>query len=147
MTKIILVFVLYLFTIIAFSQSATSLEIVEKETNITIRVTIKNIASNKGKVMYSLYNKKGFLVKPLMSQHSLIVDKKTSVAFANVPAGTYSIVCFHDKNDNNRIDFSESGMPLENYGASKNAMSMGPPQFQPSKFEVTNKDLTFEIKF
>jgi uncharacterized protein (DUF2141 family) len=37
-------------------------------------------------------------------------------------------------------------MPLEDYGATNNVMNYGPPQFNDAKFELKDKDLTFEIK-
>jgi hypothetical protein len=48
--------------------------------------------------------------------------------------------------DNGKLDFSLNGMPLEDYGSSNNVMTFGPPNFEDSKFEVMDKDLTFEIK-
>lgn len=48
--------------------------------------------------------------------------------------------------DNGKMDFSLNGRPLEDYGTSNNVMTLGPPSFEDSKFEVMDKDLTFEIK-
>ncbi len=69
-----------------------------------------------------------------------------SVIFDEVPKGAYTITCFYDKNNNGKMDFSLKGMPLEDYGSSNNVMSFGQPGFEDTKFEVINKDLTFEIK-
>ena len=45
------------------------------------------------------------------------------------------------------MDFENNGMPLEDYGATNNVMNYGPPRFEDAKFELKDKDLTFEIKF
>ena len=51
------------------------------------------------------------------------------------------------KNDNDKMDFQPNGMPLEDFGASNNVMRMGPPMYEDSKFQVTDKDVSLEIKF
>ncbi len=150
MTKIILTFVLYLITILTFSQDNTSVKLentVQKSDLISIKVSVNNITSNNGKVLFAIYNQKGFLVKPIAKLTATITDKKASVVFKDVSKGVYSIISYHDKNENNNMDFSPNGMPLEDYGATNNNLSFGPPQFSTSKFEVKDKDLTFEIKF
>jgi len=146
MTKIILVFVLYLISIIGFSQNENS-EINKKENLVSIKAFVNNVSSNNGKVVFGIYSKEGFLVKPIQSINAVITERKSSIIFRDMPKGEYSIVCFHDKNENHKMDFSENGMPLEDYGVSTNNVSFGPPQFEATKFEVTNKDLTFEIEF
>ena len=45
------------------------------------------------------------------------------------------------------MDFQPNGMPLENYGMSNNPMNFGPPEFDQAKFEVSDKDVTLEIRF
>ena len=69
------------------------------------------------------------------------------VRFEDIPSGVYAITCYHDANENGRMDFSSNGMPEEDYGTSNNAGKFGPPRFSDSKFEVKDKDLTFEIVF
>ena len=45
------------------------------------------------------------------------------------------------------MDFKANGMPLEDYGASNNNMTFGPPNFEDAKFIVTDKNVSLEIKF
>ena len=113
----------------------------------TITASVVNVTSNKGKVGFALYNKTTFMAEPLQAKNAKIVDGVSTVTFENIEAGEYSVVCYHDKNDNNKMDFQENGMPLEDYGASNNVMSFGPPQYDDSKFTVTNKKVHLEIKF
>jgi uncharacterized protein (DUF2141 family) len=113
----------------------------------SITVTVANVSSNKGKVSYALYDKDNFMKKPVQTQSSSPKGKKSTVTFTNIAPGNYAVICFHDANSNDKMDFQANGMPLEDYGASNNSMSFGPPNFEDSKFEVSDKDVTLEIRF
>ncbi|GAB1857200.1 hypothetical protein MHTCC0001_20360 [Flavobacteriaceae bacterium MHTCC 0001] len=114
----------------------------------TITVTINNISNNNGHVLLSLHTEDTFMKgRGLQNTKSKIIDGKISVTFENVAPGTYAIIALHDENDNNAMDFDESGMPQESYGVSNNPMSFGPPQFARAKFELTTEDLEMTIRF
>ena len=113
----------------------------------SIKVTVVNPLNNNGKVFFGLYTKENFRKQPLQSKKGIIENKKSSITFENVPNGVYAIICFHDENENNIMDFEANGMPLESYGTSNNPLLMGPPQFEVSKFELIESDLNLEIKF
>lgn len=113
----------------------------------TIKATVVNVSSNTGKVGFALYNKESFMKKPLQAKVSKIENGKSVVVFEGLSAGEYAITCYHDKNGNGFMDFSERGMPLEDYGASNNVMSFGPPKYDDVKFTVTDKDVSLEIRF
>lgn len=113
----------------------------------TIKVAVVNALSDKGTVEFAFYNESGFLKEPLFTQSASIKEGQSFVVFTGIKSGNYAVVCFHDENENNQMDFEVNGMPKENYGTSNNPMNYGPPQFEDSKFEVTNEDLTLEIKF
>lgn len=117
----------------------------QEKTSIT--ATVVNVVSSEGKVGFALYNKDTFMKQPIQAKEAKIVDGKSTVVFENIPAGEYAILCYHDKNNNNRMDFQPNGMPLESYGASNNVMNFGPPRFDDAKFSVTDKKLSLEIKF
>jgi uncharacterized protein (DUF2141 family) len=116
-----------------------------KKQKITAKVS--NISSDNGKVSFALYNKVTFMKKPLQSKNGKIENGVATVVFEDVEPGEYAIVCFHDKNDNDKMDFSESGMPQEDYGMTNNIMSFGPPSYTNGKFDLGKEDLTLEIKF
>ncbi len=113
----------------------------------TITATVTNVTSNQGKVSFALHNKTTFMKTPLQAASAKIVNGVSTVTFKNVAAGEYAIICFHDKNENDMMDFESNGMPKEDYGASNNIMSYGPPQYDNAKFLVTDKNLTLKIKF
>ena len=113
----------------------------------TITATVVNATSDSGKVSFALYNKDSFMKKPLQAKNAKIVDGKSVVVFENIEPGDYAVVCFHDKNDNDKMDFQENGMPMEDYGASNNIMSFGPPTYDNAKFTVDAESVKLEIKF
>ncbi|WP_428742476.1 DUF2141 domain-containing protein [Tenacibaculum sp.] len=116
--------------------------------NQKITATVVNATSDKGTVKYALYTKDNFRKKPLQAQKSIIKEGKSTVVFENVPSGEYAIICFHDANANDKMDFQPNGMPLEDYGATNNRLSrFGPPQYEEAKFLVEDKDVSFEIRF
>lgn len=113
----------------------------------TITVSIDNVPSDNGKVNYALYNKADFMKKPVQVQSSSPKGKKSTVIFTDIAPGNYAVICFHDANSNDKMDFQANGMPLESYGVSNNPMSFGPPIFDEAQFEVSDKDVTLEIRF
>ena len=115
--------------------------------NKTIIATVLNISSDKGIVKFALYNKTNFRLKPLQSEIGNIENGETTITFKEVAGGEYAIVCYHDKNSNDKMDFQPNGMPLEAYGASNNVMNFGPPRFDDAKFTVVDKNVSLEIKF
>ncbi|MDP5106423.1 DUF2141 domain-containing protein [uncultured Polaribacter sp.] len=123
---------------------STSLTAQEK---MSITATVVNVTSNEGKVSFALYDKENFRMKPLQGASSEIKEGKSVIVFENIAAGEYAIICFHDKNNNDKMDFSTNGMPLESYGASNNVMNFGPPNYEDAKFAVTDKNVSLEIRF
>ena len=112
-----------------------------------IIVTVVNATTDNGKVSFALYDQVTFMKTPLKGASAKIIKGKSTVIFKNIAQGEYSVICFHDKNNNDKMDFNEQGIPLEDYGASNNNMDFGPPSFLDSKFTVIEQDISLEIKF
>lgn len=115
--------------------------------NKTIIVTVVNVSSDSGMVEFALHNKTTFLKTPIQSIKAKIIDGKSTVTFENIEPGEYAVACYHDKNDNGKMDFQPNGMPLESYGSSNNYMNFGPPNYDKAKFVVTDKNVSLDIKF
>ncbi len=152
MIRIVTLLVLYLVSQVIGAQTMnTSNEVLNKSVteNVTITVTVPNVTSDEGAVLFAFYDSNESFMKrePLDSKSGNIANGKTTIIFENIIPGTYAIVCLHDKNGNKRMDFNESGMPAEDYGISNNVMIMGPPNFEDAKFTVANKSLDLTIKF
>jgi len=141
MIRIVSVLLMYLVSVVTFSQSQT------EEGVATLKVTVENVSGTEGHLQFALHSKETFLKSPIMTKTGEIAGKQSTVTFKNIPAGEYAIICYHDKNDNKRMDFEANGMPLEDYGATNNVMSMGPPVFQDAKFTVGKENLELGIRF
>lgn len=137
---------LFLIAIFISSVFATAQTSDTSKEGITITVTVDNIKNNTGKVLFALHTADTFLTKqPFQGIGSVIKGNKVKVTFTNVPEGEYAITCVHDENDNGQIDFEPTGMPKEDYGASNNQLSYGPPEFGSSKFVVKDSNITLKI--
>ena len=120
----------------------------QEANGVTITVTIDNVTSDTGMVIASVHTSETFMRGPgILNSESDIKDGKVTLTFENVKPGTYAIMAMHDANNNKQMDFEANGMPKESYGMSGNDMTMGPPSFDSAKFEVTEDDLQFNIRF
>ena len=113
--------------------------------NITLNVT--NLITDDGKVSFFLFDEVTFMKSPLKTTQAIIVNGKSSVSFKNLEKGEYSIICFHDMNDNGIMDVNNKGIPSEAYGVSNNIITFGPPTFFSTKFSLLEEDVNLEIKF
>ncbi len=133
------------FTSVLFAQERSNMKIIKGQ---EITVTLLNASSDEGTLNFSLFNENTFMKSaPLFSENVKIIEGKGTVVFKNIPKGEYAIICYHDENNNKRIDFLDNGMPKENYGTSNNPLSYGPPNYEDSKFLVKNEAISLEIKF
>lgn len=112
-----------------------------------ISVTVNNIGNNDGKVFFMLFNKEAFMNRPIQSKSKKILNGTSFVTFKNLEKGEYSIICFHDKNNNRKMDVNNNGVPSETFGVSNNIITFGPPSFFSTKFSVVKEDVNLEIKF
>lgn len=140
------VFIAIFATLVVFQTSMNTAKKSNTEKR-TITVSIDNVLSDTGKVNYALYNKADFMKTLVQTQSSIPKGKKSTVVFTNVAPSNYAVICFHDANSNDKMDFQANGMPLEDYGVSNNPMSFGPPNFDEAAFDVSDKNVTLEIRF
>lgn len=133
---------------VLFAILMSSLAMGQENSAGKISVSVNNVQSNEGKVMFGLYTSDTFMkTKPDYGRIGQIENGKASVTFDSIPPGTYAIICYHDKNDNNQIDFDQSGIPVESYGVSNNPFAYGPPQWEEAKFNFEGGEQTMEIRF
>ncbi|MBL7561025.1 DUF2141 domain-containing protein [Olleya sp. YSTF-M6] len=143
-TKTILLNVILFF---ALSLSTIAQTEQNNETGQTITVTVNNVKNNTGQVIFGLHNNQTWMkTQGIQNTSTKIENNIATVTFKNVKPGTYAVMVLHDENINNRMDF-KNGMPLENYGMTNTPLSYGPPQYSDAKFEVTNQDLDFKVRF
>jgi len=110
----------------AGGDAASNLDVVEFKT------TTRNAS---GLVRCGLFERKGWLKKPVRSSVAKINGREALCKFTSVPKGEYGISAFHDENSNEKLDTNLFGMPTEDYCASRNARgTFGPPSFDDAKF-------------
>lgn len=139
MRTVVLSLVIVLTTIFSSAQEVDG---------VTITVTIDNVTSDEGKVIASVHTSETFMKGAgILNTESAINDGKVTLTFENVAPGTYAIMAMHDANNNKQMDYEPNGMPKESYGMSGNDMTMGPPSFDMAKFEVSDENVEFSIRF
>ena len=115
----------------------------------TIEVNMTGFETNDGTVFVGLYdNKDSFLDSAHMYIRSKIYNKEAMVTFEEIPDGVYAISCYHDEDDNGKLDMFLGFYPKEPYGTSNNAPArFGPPKWEDAKFEIKNGEIaTFDIQ-
>lgn len=114
---------------------------VQQEDNFDIKVEVKNVKNDKGKMFFALYdNEEDFLKKEIKGEIKEIKNNTCLITFKNVPPGTYAVSVFHDENDNGKMDVNGLGIPIEDFGCSNDAKGfMGPPKWKNAKFELSDK--------
>lgn len=115
--------------------------------NANLTVSIIDLKSNSGLLTVELYNsKEKFLKTAYKKGSSTIKSNSASVTFSDIPKGEYTVMVYHDINNNGKLDKSFIGMPKEPVACSNNAKGfMGPPKYDDAKFTVT-ADTKINIK-
>ncbi len=115
-----------------------------------LKVTVNEIKMIEGTLLIALYNsKKSFnhAEKVFRKGRVQITDKTASYTFEDLPAGDYALSVFHDSNDNNALDKTDFGIPIEPYGFSNNAFgTFGPPTYKKARFRFQGKPMEELIK-
>jgi uncharacterized protein (DUF2141 family) len=99
-----------------------------------IRVVVKGLRDNRGRVGCSLFNgPDGFPRDKTKQFRGMWTQKHNQVAvcdFTGVPAGTYAVTVLDDTNMNGKMDFNFIGFPTKGYGFSNDAKAtLSPPSF------------------
>ncbi len=111
-----------------------------------LTVHLTGVANSKGKVLAALCDEASFLKQC----HYNVMEKAgptVDLHFSQIPPGRYAVMVFHDENDNQKLDKSAIGMPLEGYGFSRNAKGhWGPPTFKDAAIDVQPGAATVAIE-
>ncbi|MCK6616175.1 MAG: DUF2141 domain-containing protein [Cyclobacteriaceae bacterium] len=115
----------------------------------TVEVRIANIKVIEGTVRMALYNNSADFMKKHKAVREVAVEgTSVTVIFENLEPGEYAISCYHDVNNNNKLDSNFMGIPREPYGFSNNARgTFGPPSFEDARIAVkTNTKHSISLK-
>jgi len=119
----------------------------ESASESILSAEVINVKNDSGSIAFALYDEESFMKAPIQASYIKVESGKAVVEFKDVEPGVYAILCYHDENGNNQMDFESNGMPKEDYGMSKNFMGYGPPTFEQAKFNFNGEKLKLEIKF
>ncbi len=144
--------IFYLTLIIGLSFFSLFLPADEVKTGL-LQVRVTGIKySQGGNLIFALYNGKDNWLKKdkvYMSKASEVEEDGLSVSFIDVSYGdSYALFVFHDKNDNEKLDFRKFPFPKprEGVGVSNNNLRMGPPEYGKASFSVSGDKKILEIK-
>lgn len=113
------------------------------EGQITLKIVIKNLDSNKGSVLLDFRDAKDQQLKGITAN---ISNNQSVITISGLQPGKYSFKYIHDENNNRELDTNWIGVPTEGLGFSNNAkVRFGPPAFEDTVFEL-NKDNTMECE-
>lgn len=113
------------------------------EGQITLKIVIKNLDSNKGSVLLDFRDAKDQQIKGITAN---ITNNQSVITISGLKPGKYAFKYIHDENNNKELDTNWIGAPTEGFGFSNNAKGrFGPPAFEDTVFEL-KKDSTLECK-
>jgi len=115
----------------------------------SVRVT--SVRSNLGKVGCTLYDSaRGFPTDARAARQQRWCKIEAGVAvctFDPIRAGTYAVACFHDENDNGRMDTGIFGIPKEGNVVSNYAKGhFGPPKWDDAKFTFSGRPTELPLR-
>ena len=107
--------------------------------NSNLSVIVSGIKNNTGILTVELYNSKGkFLKTSYKTVSSTIKSNTATVTFIGIPKAEYTVMAYHDENNNGKLDKNFIGIPKEAVACSNNAKGfMGPPKYDDAKFTIT----------
>ncbi len=119
----------------AAEEAETEETAIEEAAADRIIFTVTGFKNDKGHLRCGLFPEDGWLDTSVRSVDAEIAGARAVCEFLGVPAGTYGISSYHDKNDNGKMDLGFMRIPKEGYAASNDARgSFGPPKFADAKF-------------
>jgi uncharacterized protein (DUF2141 family) len=109
-----------------------------------IIVTIDGLHSANGNVFVGLYASPNKFLQGTQCDAYRKVRASTgpiTVAFDNLPPGTYAVGAYHDENANGHLDTSPVGLPIEGYALSNGIRAVfAKPDFYQAAFIVGGGD-------
>ena len=115
-----------------------------------IVVTITGLKSNEGGVYVGLYATPSKFLNGAQVDVMKKVRASTApitVAFDNLPPGTYAVGTYHDENNNDHLDTNFLGLPTEGYALSNGVRAVtSKPTFQQAAFTVGDGGATVSLQ-
>ncbi len=124
--------------------------LVAADADHTLTVVVGGLRSDKGHVGCLLFHGPdgfpGDHAKAKGSTWCAIEKDAASCKFSPVEAGEYAVACFHDENNNNKLDLGLFNIPSEGVAVSKDAKGfMGPPKYADAKFDFSGTSTQIDV--
>lgn len=122
--------------------------------NGNLTVEIDGLKNTNGQVCASIFgSSQGFPAdrdRVLERQCTKITDTSVKLTFKNLKAGNYAVAVMHDENEDNKVNRTDLGFPLEGFGFSQNPeIRDRPPKFDEASVLVAgeNTDIKIQLKY
>lgn len=106
----------------------------------TLVVHVHNVSPKGGTLRLGLYDQARYPdddAAPVASADVRVEGGDHVITLNNIPPGTYAIQTFQDINNNDKMDVSWLGIPLEPFGFSRDAQPrLSKPRFAAVKFDL-----------
>lgn len=147
-TWILAAFVLH--GVVAPASAAPVAHACTADTAARLEVTVRNLKSDRGNVVFTLYpdDRKRWLAHhgQLFKFTVPATSPVTRACIALPAAASYALAVYHDENGNRHFDRNWIGMPAEGYGVSRNPTSLiGLPALKDSRFTAGDGTTALEI--
>ncbi len=106
-----------------------------------IRIVVNGLRTTMGEVRCLLFDSEdGFpsqVNKAFKRGRSRAESTATIIEFNGVPTGIYAVACFHDENNNGKLETNLFGIPREPWAISNDARprGFGPPGYARARFD------------
>lgn len=115
----------------------------------TLTVTIGDIQPGPGNIRVALYADADSFRHEDRAVRVLSTPANAgsvAVVFSDIPAGKYTVLAYHDANDNKKLDLRFGMFPEEGWGLSNDPTVIGPPRFGASAFDVVEAGTNLRVR-
>jgi uncharacterized protein (DUF2141 family) len=103
---------------------------------VVLTVVVENA---KGRVLCGVYERDGWLKRPLKRTAATIRGNTASCRFGALKPGTYAAGAFQDTNSNGTLDRNWMGLPREPWCVTRGSRGrLSPPSFASASFSVND---------
>lgn len=117
-----------------------------------ITAHIAGVENGEGRVRFAMFSQsreKHFPQETERAEYLVdahVNDGQATVSIADVPAGTYAIFVYHDRNNNGTVDHKWYGPPAEAFAYYRRyEVKWMPPGFEEVSFDVGGADIDMDI--
>ena len=104
---------------------------------------VVNIEEAAGNIHYGIYDRpEAFPNEGQQTFQGWVAVKgpEAVIRIPGIPKGRYGVAVFHDKNGNGKFDQGLFGVPLEDFGFSRDApVLLGPPSFEDAAITIPDE--------